>query len=243
MIVLLAAAVSRVPAAGFREIECTPLDADRIYDTLDRVCGDAFDRRRSSVVHNPTAENFLGMVASLSLVLGADDQLVVYFSGHADEREGMARLLFANADEVGRGRTRVDVLAAPLVDSSTRSVLILDCCNAGNALTVADTRDALFPRRIAVIASSGPYLPSTHGQAGSAFTMALCRALDELAESGGKLSLSAISDLVEADADFGKKVHVNHPSGYAEEVIMSDVPSYLRARIKIKYFYGGFAGS
>ncbi|MFD6456228.1 hypothetical protein ACFWF3_36195, partial [Nocardia sp. NPDC060220] len=94
MIVLLAAAVCRVTDAGFQDIDCAALDANRIYDTLARVCGDIFDHRRSSVVENPTAEDFYGMVASVSLGLSANDQLIIYFSGHADEKEGMARLLF-----------------------------------------------------------------------------------------------------------------------------------------------------
>jgi Caspase domain len=227
VLVLLAAAVTSVSDHRYIDIDCAWADAYKIYDTLARVGGSMFDHCRSAVLTDPTNDDFIGVVTSSAMSLSPDDQLIVYFTGHADEHEGMTRLLFGNADGRGRGRVRVDVLAAPLVDASTRALLILDCCNSGNALTVADTRDALLPRRISVMASSGPYLPSIHGPDASAFTLAFCRALDSLAEQNERLTLSAIAELIETDVDFEGKVYVNHRSGYAEDTIMHDAPSYL----------------
>jgi hypothetical protein len=222
VLTLLAGAIMRVADPRYIDIDCAYNDAYRVYDTLARVSGSRFDHRRSAVFCDPAASEFLELVSSVAMALSVEDQLVVYFSGHADQHEGMARLLFTDADIRGRGRLRVDVLAAPLVDSSTRSILVLDCCNSGNALTVADTRDALLPRRISVVASSGAYQPSKFGPEESAFTSAFCRALDDLSEQGRPLTLSAIAECVEGDEGFKRRIHVNHRSGFAEDSIEHD---------------------
>lgn len=226
MLVFLAAAVRSVNDPAFADISCARSDAYRLYKTLERVCEDAFDPCRSVVLVDPASDDFSGLVASVSRELGPDDQLVVYFSGHAQHKEGMTRLLFANADAKGRGRVRADVLLTPLIDTSVNGIVILDCCNSGNALSVADTRDPLFPRRVTVLAATEAYEPAQYVDSGSAFTTAFCRGLDRLAENNHPLSLADVVEHMRDDPAYEGDPTVNFHSGQSDHVLQTDRPNW-----------------
>jgi hypothetical protein len=226
MLVLLAAAVESIADDRFDDITCAWSDAKRVYDTFDRVCGDLFDRNRSAVLRNAAAGDFVGLISSVALSLEPNDQLVIYFSGHAVQLEGSTVLLFVDAGLKGRGRARIEVLAAPLVDTSVETIFLLDCCYSGNALSVASSPDPLIKRRVSVLASCDAFDRSQHSGAGSAFTLSLCRAFSHLAEEEKPLSLTAVCQYIQADEAFIGEPQIRVLDGKPDHIIRCDRPNW-----------------
>ncbi|MCP5024903.1 MAG: caspase family protein, partial [Actinomycetia bacterium] len=223
-IVLLAAGVPdyrSLPSVG--PIACAVDDASEFYRSLARAAGEYFDGGSSVVVSSPTALEMRQLIELKSRECGPDALLVVYFSGHGEQAEGDVAIVLEDADERGRGRLTSNELAAVARHSSV--VFVLDCCSSGGALGAANQSDPFLSPRASVIASARFADYASHSRDGSAFTQALCRAIDGLADSGDDLTILALAEHVRGDDGYEGEFLINVAEGQADLLLapVSDI--------------------
>jgi hypothetical protein len=120
-------------AAGQTPLRYVDADADRVLAALGELGG--IDGNRVLRVRNATPASLRGALASAESALRGDPEavLIVYFSGHAEER-GLL---------LGNDRFEYQELRNFLAQSSVRTrVVLLDACRSGGALTSKGGRPA-----------------------------------------------------------------------------------------------------
>ncbi|MCA9298249.1 MAG: caspase family protein, partial [Phycisphaerales bacterium] len=161
-------------------------DASRIFALLTRNDLGCCDARRSRLLANCESRTvFQGAVLEAIEGWNPEDQLVVYFSGHGEVRNGRYVLVFGDREATA---LPFDALMADLQASHVRrAILILDACFSGAALTPGQKSLAQapplpdeIPQGIAMLASSRPKEKSYELEDGSAslFTSLLASSIE-----------------------------------------------------------------
>lgn len=236
---LLSVGVGSYPDSSIPTIPCASADAVSVYDTLAQVLQGILDTRRSLVVEDVTAEQFLTLVQSLIGVPGppgAEVLYVFYFSGHAVIRED--ELEFCFNDTSGRRGT---VSVAQLTDifrkyGRPRTLIILDCCYAGLSKSITQSASGLFQRRSTVLASSQPLEKSGFDEDLNFFTRRFLNAVNYLVESGQRISIGEVAQHIRAQQPDPTSQHlaVYYQEGEADLVLKepSSTPSERRKLVE-----------
>lgn len=178
-------------ARGKEPIKCARKDAELIYGSFQRHFPD-FDNCYSIALCDVDAIRFEKILQDTVKGMKNTDILVVYFSGHAVDDDGTEiNLVFYDGDEFPSSKL-LDAARA----SGCSKLLILDCCHAGEAISLANYK---FPghRNFSVIAAVGPYGFAEFGESVSPFAQHLAECLDELDNTNREINLASIHETLE----------------------------------------------
>ena len=175
------------------KIICACQDAEWIYSSFQRHFPD-FDNRYSVTLYDASAESFQRAIRNATKGLDETDTLVIYFSGHAAcGVAGGIKLVFCNGAEDTFFLERLwDVTD----DLKCRKLLILDCCLAGEAVTLANY-ELPGDRKFFVLTAVGLYSAAEYSASLSPFTQDLINCLDELDSTDQAITLVSIKKTLE----------------------------------------------
>lgn len=168
-------------------IPCAHQDAEWIYNSFQDHFPN-FDNSHSITLDDTSADSFRRAIRNAANSLSEADILVIYFSGHANSVEGGIKLFFRDGAE--------DTLSpSSLLDETDNflcsKLLILDCCYAGDAVSLANY-DNWEGKKFFVLTAVGSNSLADHGESVSPFTQALIDCLDELDSTDQAITLSSI---------------------------------------------------
>ena len=185
MIRLVSCGIER--ARDKEPILCAHRDAEQIYHSFQDHFLD-FDNAHSVTLRDATAKSFQSAIQNAANSLKETDILVIYFSGHADSTAAGIKLLFY-------GGTKDTILPGSLQNETCESpcskLLILDCCYAGEAVSLANY-DNSEEKQFFVLSSVGSNSMAEHSESVSPFTQALIDCLDKLDDTDQAITLTSI---------------------------------------------------
>lgn len=169
-------------------IPCANQDAELIYNSFQSHFPD-FDNRYSITLFNASADSFQKAIRNATNGLDETDILAIYFSGHAsNQAEGEIKLYFCN----GKDDTFTSERLRDETDNSgCNKLLILDCCYAGGALSLANYKHSEH-KKFFVLTAVGSYSMAEHSTSVSPFTQTLINCLDELDSVDQAITLTSI---------------------------------------------------
>lgn len=174
-------------------IPCARQDAELIYNSFQSHFPD-FDNCYSITLYNASAESFQRAIRNAAKDLNETDILAVYFSGHATSHaEGEVKLFFRDgADDIFSSERLWDGIE----NLGCNKLLILDCCYAGGAISLANYRHPEH-KKFFVLTAVGSCSMAEHSTSVSPFTQALINCLDELDSTGQAITLTSIQQTLE----------------------------------------------
>lgn len=194
-------------------ISCAAEDARAVYDAFRQIMGPEFNNYLSICVSNIRSADFESLLCAISDVMEKESEdtnsiLVIYFSGHGAFDDTCYELRFA--EYRGTGRNHDDVFSAEQFSKIFRGkhfkiLIILDCCNSGAALPVANVSDQ--GPEISVLAAVNSYQSATFDENGSVFTNILCKSICELDSSGEIFSLESLIHRMQTNGYHRALVH------------------------------------
>lgn len=221
--------------ADFADIPCAANDAVNIYYTLKAALGADFDEARSCAASNLTAHEFRSLVESKAREVGSRECLVLYFSGHGEVKGDHGALVFCDADAERRGRIEYRELSSMV--RLCRSVVILDCCQAGAASGIANRLGVFGTSDTSVLSSAPAHSTSLHSEDGSSFTNSLCRQIETAAFAGLGVTLNQLAGRINADGAFEGVCEVNVAEGSHDfELIAEPRPLSISADLGERFF-------
>ena len=179
-------------------IPCAADDARAVYDAFSQIMGPEFNNYLSICVSNIRSSDFESLLRVISDVIGeepedTDSILVIYFSGHGVFDDKCYELQFPEYRDTGRGIDGVfsaEQFSKIFKGKNIKVLIILDCCNSGAALSIANVSD--HGPEISVLAAVNSYQSATFDENGSLFTKILCKSIRELDSSGETFSLESL---------------------------------------------------
>lgn len=206
---LISIGVKNCKIESLCEIECAHEDAYLVYETFSNVLELEFSEKRSVCLIEPKENEFETVLKMFKNNLNSSDNLIIYFSGHGELlSNGSLSLLFSNAEDNGDGKYSLRKLKDELNEVGFQTILILDCCHSGAALNIANSSNVFNSEKISVLASNEPIEKARFNEEGSAFTLNLCNALDNINGKGKNISLHIIAEEIES---CGNKCYLNTP--------------------------------
>lgn len=213
MLGCISVGISEYENTNLGPIPCAEGDACAVYDAFREIMGDEFNGYLSVCVSNIRSIDFeflLNMVSDAvdSGVPTSDSLLVVYFSGHGAYNDNTFELRFPGFKGNGRGSDdsfSIDQLSNIFRGKEIRVLVILDCCNSGAALTIANNNDQ--GPEISVFAAVNSYESAKFSEDGSAFTKILCRSIHEIDCSGEEFSLNSLVNRIKSNGYQSAHVH------------------------------------
>jgi len=174
-------------------IPCARQDSEQIYSSFQNHFPD-FDNCYSITLYDASAESFQRAIRNAAKGLNETDTLVIYFSGHADSNAaGGIKLFFRNgAEDTFSPRWLRDTTD----DLGCSKLLILDCCYAGEAVSLANYENPGH-RKFFVLTAVGSNSMAAHSKSVSPFTQALIDCLDELDSTDQAITLTSIHQTLE----------------------------------------------
>lgn len=174
-------------------IPCARQDAELIYSSFQSHFPD-FDNCYSITLYDVSAESFQRAIRNAAKGLNETDILAVYFSGHATSHTaGETKLFFSGgADDIFSSERLWDGID----NWGCNKLLILDCCYAGEAVSLANYKDSGH-KKFFVLTAVGSYSMAEHGTSVSPFTQTLINCLDELDSTDQAITLTSIQQSLE----------------------------------------------
>lgn len=169
-------------------IPCARQDAELIYSSFQSHFPD-FDNCYSITLYDVSAESFQRAIRNAAKGLNETDILAVYFSGHATSHTaGETKLFFrGGADDIFSSERLWDGID----NWGCNKLLILDCCYAGEAVSLANYKDPGH-KKFFVLTAVGSYSMAEHSTSVSPFTQTLINCLDELDSTDQAITLTSI---------------------------------------------------
>lgn len=197
-------------------IPCARKDAEVIYDSFQRLFPN-FDNCYSITLHNATSDEFKKAVQNAAKGLKGSDVLVIYFSGHAADYtgDGIKLLFYGGESDVFFSNHLLDETL-----SECNKLLILDCCHAGGAASLANYKP-LQHKKFFILATTSSFRPAEFGESISPFTQRLVNSLDELDSTNHKISVVSINRTLKKNGDTKSKVAI--PVGNEDLILKSAV--------------------
>lgn len=174
-------------------IACAYQDAEQIYSSFQRHFPD-FDNCYSVTLRDASSESFQRAIRNAATDLNEEDTLVIYFSGHADSSAaGEIKMFFRNGTEDAWPQRNLLSITDEFV---CNKFLILDCCYAGEAISLSN-HEASRERNLFVLAAVGPNSLAEYSQSASLFAKMLVECLDELDSTDQAITLTSIQQMLE----------------------------------------------
>jgi hypothetical protein len=196
---VLSIGVSDYPLSDLGHLISASRDARVFYDTIGEICGHFFVERGSFCLANITQMQFRSVVELFLRDIDQGELGIIFFSGHGtlDQDELVLHLTDSNPSKAGQ--LSATELAALLKRSGpSEKLLILDCCHAGAAASLAMSNSAFFGTKVSVFASNGILDRAQETEQNGTFTAALVEALLRLSVIGDPLELTAVAAQVRA---------------------------------------------
>lgn len=205
---LISIGVKKCRIESLCEIECAHEDAYLVYETFSNVLDLDFSEKRSVCLVEPKESEFETVLKMFKKNLNSSDNLIIYFSGHGELlNNSTLSLLFSDAED-SEGKYNLRRLKDELNGVEFQTILILDCCHSGAALDIANSSNIFNHEKISVLASNEPIERAQFSKEGSAFTLNLCNALNNINVKGKNISLQIIVEEIES---CGNKCYINTP--------------------------------
>jgi hypothetical protein len=202
MIRLVSCGIER--ARDKEPILCAHQDAEQIYHSFQDHFLD-FDNAHSVTLRDATAKSFQSAIQNAVNGLKETDILVIYFSGHADSTAAGIKLLFY-------GGAKDTILPGSLQNETCESpcskLLILDCCYAGEAVSLANY-DNSEEKQFFVLSSVGSNSMAEHSESVSPFTQALIDCLDKLDDTDQAITLTSIQRVLKKSGHRKSKLGIS----------------------------------
>lgn len=169
-------------------IPCARQDAELIYNSFQNHFPD-FDDCYSITLYDASAESFQRAIRNAAKGLNETDILAVYFSGHATSHaEREIKLFFRDgADDFFSSERLWDGID----NLGCNKLLILDCCYAGGAVSLANYTHPEH-KKFFVLTAVGSCSLAEHSTSVSPFTQTLIDCLDELDSTDQAITLTSI---------------------------------------------------
>lgn len=208
MNVLVSVGITKCRNESVSAIPCAKTDAETVYKTFKEVLEDEFSDYHSICLTDSNLSEFMATINMLGRNLKKEDKLIIYFSGHGQlANQDRLHLLFKDAESTGtEGRLSIPVLKDLLTNTNFQTILILDCCHAGAALSIANRTNIFTNDKISIIASSNAWDRAKFDESGSLFTKSFCKVLSNLNENGKPISLNSIAEDIR---NFGDPCYIN----------------------------------
>ena len=198
MLSCIAVGISEYENGNLVQIPCAADDARAVYDAFSQIMGSEFNNHLSVCVSNIRSSDFESLIQVISDVIveepkDADSILVIYFSGHGVFDDKCYELQFPEYRNTRRsidGVFSAEQFSRIFRGKRIKVLIILDCCNAGAALSIANFSDCA--PEISVLAAVNSYQSATFDENGSIFTKILCKSIHELDSSGETFSLESL---------------------------------------------------
>ena len=169
---------------------CAYDDAIRIYSFFAENCASFFSGHNSICVKNISTTAFDSFVYTIKHSVQKEDIFVIYFSGHGTTKNDKLYLCFEDKDY------SMESIKETLDECDCHVLLILDCCNASGALSLANRKGYLNTTRISVLASTHFYSSSSYDANGSEFTRYLLMSLRHQYVHHNLLSLNSVFNTI-----------------------------------------------
>ena len=192
MLCCIAIGIREYGLSSLSDIPCAAKDAQKVYQSFRRIMEEDFNDCTSICVSDISLRGFeelLCMVAD-SLQEEADTKIVVYFSGHAGKVNEKYSLFFRDYD----GRTGfyyIDQFQNAFSSFKNKVLLILDCCRAGGALSVATCSETMS--EVSVLAACSVFETAKFDDSGSQFTKVLCDSMEDIYENETSFALETLT--------------------------------------------------
>ncbi|MEO8657983.1 MAG: caspase family protein [Bryobacteraceae bacterium] len=169
----------------------TAKDAKRLRDYFEDAYGSAAWRTMPTGSRPPKRLEFLAAVAQLAHDTPSDSTALVYFSGHAASTDsGLILKLFDTTDAMlydsGVPLTRLFSILKAQAVTGKQFFVVLDCCRAGLALTLADD----VPSNVCVLYACTPGEIAWETDEGGVLTRSILESLRLIALESGSRSCS-----------------------------------------------------
>lgn len=180
-----------------RRIPCAYKDAERVYYLFKRIFENNFSSYNSICINNITKNNLRVLVETVIESINSqgmgnsnEDKLIFYFSGHGHQTENELYLKLLDKP------ISCKELSYSFEEFKGEIIFILDCCNSGAAIKIANIDSFEKKNNISVIASSDYYQTSLYDEEESEFTKQFCNALSHLNDNLKEISIKNIENYI-----------------------------------------------
>ena len=209
---VLAVGISNYPTSILGGLLSAAHDARSIFNVVGEVFEPDFSSESSHCFSDITAAQFRVIIELFLRDAGADDLAILFFSGHGSLDNDELVIHFSDSIASGGGQLSVSELAAILKRARhSEKLLILDCCHAGAAATLALSNSAYFGTKVSVLASNGIMDRAHESETNGHFTAALVDCIRAQSNAGVDLKLSEIATQVRVHSPNVKPVLAIHP--------------------------------
>lgn len=176
-------------------IPCAYKDAEKVYYLFKRIFKNNFSSYNSLCINNVTKNNLrvlietvIESINSQKMSNNTENQLIFYFSGHGHEVENELYLKLLDKS------ISCKELSYSFEEYMGEIIFILDCCNSGAAIKLANIESFQKKNNISIITSSDYYQTSSYNEEESEFTKQFCNAMDHLNENLEQISIKNIEN-------------------------------------------------